>query len=1620
MSLIIQANISLINTQNRLKNNTFNKAASAEKLSSGYRINRAADDAAGLAISEKMRWQIRGLNKGTDNAQEGVSWIQTGDGALDKVHDIIHRMKELAIQSLNDTNTPLDRAALQSEFDSLQSEIDRISDTTMFNTKNIFEEHEPSYYQFEGNVTWQQDQIHVINQGENDLSVTYRRDDGSPVETVTVSVPAGMYTTQELTDEMDDALSAAGIEDITLEYTDSGTFNVNFEGGEKIDSVGGGLSYLLFDMYKGGSVGALVGTTVFPNENSRLRITSENNNMSFTIESFDGVQTQKNITIPEGRYTRSELIDLLNDALKDTTVIAKEYGTGIKLQSDDSIITGFKGNMFKIDEGANVYTSVFYDNVKYGNVQMTKASFVGGLVIPNDSRDSQHQRFYITSSDNELKFKPNGSDTVTAIVIPEGEYTLSEMVNKLNELFKAEGLELDAVINSSGSYSGIKINSTVMGSVSEVGLDESSSAYNTLFVKRVYNSYSTDAVTYRETKADADGYFMGSKVLTGANVPLTITTGLNDSFKLNIDGTKYTITLNAGTYADADAIRNQIDEQLNGAGAAGGYKDMVNVEVSGGRLKLTAAPGSGISDISAEAEAGNEGYNELFIGINVTYKTATVQNTGTASTKPEIILNTPINDPAVITDDNKNITITVDGVNHTVTLPVGDNITHDDITNAIENQIKEQTIITPNTFTRISAVGTETDNNFTETASGKTTSVSKSYSASGTSKDIQGEAGNYEYNNPAKVTMSVSVPNTMVIDNGNNQFQININGTEKSIGLDNGTYTAGRLVSMLQAKIDDAFGRYAGGATVTLTSDNKLVFQARLNEPGSDNEIAGEDTLISFSTQTGSFIKALHTTETAASVTSSSPLQNSIIIQHDNNTFDFTYTENGIAENISLTLDTGTYDRNSFVAQLNKQLKAQGIPVTASLNGTSLKLATDVKGDGTALSYSTGDGGSSVEALFGEMTTKTAASATADRDLQSAITIDAASDIFNMTVNGSNCNITLSHGTYTREKFVEMLNEKLAEASAGIKAELNGNRIKYTTEKEGKDASFSIEYATGGTSMKAMYGETGKTYAGVNAEFTADNKLKLTGTQNGGELSVSSASGGALQTADRVETPINVTKVSGYQSSNHAYIDGVNITEPVTVDRWNNVLQFDYYADGSQKNVSVTLAEKDYTFSELQTELQNQIDTCVGQGELTVAVSASGVRIQAENPGSRYYMGNFSGGFYDKIICSAREITQNVTPSRQNGTTSNDTAYTVGRKDVKNNDIEIKAGVNDTLSLDFQYGGNVSTITMTLDEGVYRGNSLKDMIQEKLNEQLVNSGFEENTIEVGIGGINTGVVGANDDNALNFKLSTAVRLPAQGVYVIDGVSGNAAFSVFYQTDGEIKEAYIRGTKDINEGVTIEAGREDLSFEVDGIKYTINIPAGEYTSEEIINEINDRINAVGAPVIAEVEKGNIKISHKKLGTHEITNVTGGAKQDLFAQENGRTEKDKNIKIQLSSQKGDFLEIEKPVFSTTFLGINSITITKPKYANKAIDRLDKALDMVSDIRSAYGAIQNRIEYAMRSNQNKSENTQRAESGIRDADMAEEMMEYSRYSILQQAAQALMAQVNANADSILTLLS
>lgn len=174
--MVVQHNMTSMNANRQLGITVGNQAKATEKLSSGYKVNRAGDDAAGLTISEKMRSQIRGLNKASTNAEDGISVIQTAEGALNEAHEILQRMNELATQAANDTNTSSDRTAIKKEVDALTSELNRIASTTQFNTMNLLD----------GTFTGKKLQVGALNGQTISISIKTMNATALGVDTLTV------------------------------------------------------------------------------------------------------------------------------------------------------------------------------------------------------------------------------------------------------------------------------------------------------------------------------------------------------------------------------------------------------------------------------------------------------------------------------------------------------------------------------------------------------------------------------------------------------------------------------------------------------------------------------------------------------------------------------------------------------------------------------------------------------------------------------------------------------------------------------------------------------------------------------------------------------------------------------------------------------------------------------------------------------------------------------------------------------------------------------------------------------------------------------------------------------------------------------------------------------------------------------------------------------------------------------------------------------------------------------------------------------------------------------------------------------------------------------------------
>lgn len=207
----INHNIAALNTYRQLSSATSAQSKSMEKLSSGLRINSAADDAAGLAISEKMRAQVRGLDQASANAQDGISLIQTAEGALSETQDILQRMRELAVQAGNDTNTTGDRGEIQKEINQLTSEINRIGNTTEFNTQKLLngQKTDGGYGAEAAKADFGDLTLTAVTKGAsgNDIAAEFVESGNSTA--LSVSVSSGKITVNLATDASGNAVSTA-------------------------------------------------------------------------------------------------------------------------------------------------------------------------------------------------------------------------------------------------------------------------------------------------------------------------------------------------------------------------------------------------------------------------------------------------------------------------------------------------------------------------------------------------------------------------------------------------------------------------------------------------------------------------------------------------------------------------------------------------------------------------------------------------------------------------------------------------------------------------------------------------------------------------------------------------------------------------------------------------------------------------------------------------------------------------------------------------------------------------------------------------------------------------------------------------------------------------------------------------------------------------------------------------------------------------------------------------------------------------------------------------------------------------------------------------------------------
>lgn len=1736
----IQHNMLMVNADRRMNENTNVKKKTVERLSSGYKVNRAADDAAGLSMSEKMRYMIRGLQQGTENAMDGISWVQIGDGSLEEAHGMLHRMTELAIKSSNGTCTDDDRKIMQAEFAHLQKEIDRLTDNTTFNEQHIFQEHDWPNHQIEGSTYWSPNQYHTVREGDNDLVITYALNENDPLETVSITVDPGKYTTKELVDEIDTALEKAGLleKGFRLQYTDRGFCNLNLEGGRIIDGVTGGLSYLLYDNFGGGSLGALIGTTRYTDDTTpRLYIQEgKNNEMYFNVISPEKKEdgsldvTPVTVKLATGTYSKNELIQRIKDQIainapdKNIIVEPQPNGNSIRVYSPDYIISEFKGNMFTIDGG--LYTSVFYDNIKYSE-QVTRypAELQGGYVVRDQAvlstYDPEGSTFHFKKGVNDkLVLNPNGRGRLEIDMTPMDGKNIDSVVNYLQDQLRAftwqdedgtthqgAGLNVEKVTsalsnayNANGTlegrsrFAGIRIISTEMGPESTIGIDKTAStAYDTLFRAQRVTNYSADATFGgNDTTPDTNDYLVGLRSLAAG---LKAEAGKSDSFDIQVNsGDWETVTLTAGDYT-ADTLAGAIQGKLD---AIYGPNKLVVSNVSD-RIRIEGAD-SDIKGIALRAHTEDDGtkniaYQEIF--QSVTYsQDYEYDGYSTTKQKAEILLPEvkELKDGKITIDAaHGNLTVRVDagltGVyDHSVNLT--GSWTLDELKTKIETAMptKEE----PIRFNQLDDHGYTTT--ITAASSvvrdGQTRSNASTFSQygkqTGYTPPTEGGDMAMEGNRPAVMTFAAALGEQVVISDANKDFNFTLNGIYHKIDLKakigSGSFSRADFVSKLQnainAELDAAPDAY-GGLLVELDSSNRLKLTAGLKLPGDGVWPGGATDITMEVTQKGGFVYNLHDaslsaqarltasskTDLAGSYNYSRAINNGFT---GSGTLDLTLEKpDGTTQNIRVTID-GAANRTEIQSKLNDWFKKNNYNLSATVGTYDLVVETtgDWKADGYKISIDTSTGKSDIkDKLFGyandnyKMENKTGITVTTSASMQSAPIVFQSDQSFQMIVDNNTINATIKKGTYNN--WDDMKNEiQRAVGSTVTVTRDSYGRLSFTTvSKNGKDSVIKLSYQNN-SALSTIFGT--RKIAGVTADFdvvetnddgtpkkvqlrltrkpydesNAADKGKIYVETNALNSTAHKAGSFIMPKANYTSPPSN----PGHHSTLHSFMQGAKlkpVNGKVEINQYNKELSF-YFSENygitgnTPQEIKITMDEGDYSSEELKNALQEKLDQATGgERKLNVLLQNGGLRIESVKAGSKYRIHTDteaaslrpSGGFYDKILCG-NEMTNRISNpvTDKEGRQDGGQVYAMGRQDVKNKITKIQKDGNDELSLEFTTPTGKYKLEMVLDPGYYNSDQLVKQIQTKLDEELEKKGLPKGLIEavVGYQDPESHIIGAIDDRALAFKLSDNVSAPQNGKYVIEAIGGTAAFSVFYQTEGDITRAYVMGGQDITRGVQIREGSNTLSMDVDGESYELELDPGYYaTADDLIKHINEKLKEADAPLKAYEDGGRLKLMHTKYGKHTINHLAGSVKNQLFFRESGEWAGRQPMRLRVSGVSGDWIEVDKPWMDTASLGINTLTIEKFKNAQKAITRLKQAVTKVSEVRSYFGALQNRLESTVRNNQNKTENTTAAESRIRDADFSKEAVENSISNILEQSGTSMMAQIMQNSKLILQLL-
>lgn len=1312
---------------------------SLEKLSSGYAINRAADDAAHLAISEKARAVIAGLEQGTKNITDGISYLHSQDGSSQEIQNMLHRLEELAVQASNGTYDDVDREAIDCEYQQLLDEIGQITDTSDFNGVPLFEKHMEAYGLKEG-VVVHNDPIE-IDSTNTPVIIGYSVD-GVHKE-YSINIPYGTYDPDELADMIDTELYKKA-PNLIIGLNADKQFTMQVEPGS-LDYIGGPGASLFYDAKIGSSDGYLLGVTVFQSDNAKLQIfNGENDVMSFRLGNDD---TLYSVTLDPGRYTRWELIDHINSKIiaagipgnvRAVPETNKDGGKIIGLASSKTI-TGLSGNFIKMDKKS----SPIYDIACYGYTNNTQSVLSGKKVIGANTEIIRGRNDYFT-----LDLKWYGSDgsaesrRVTVDLLDSGENertyaTPLDLAARINDQL-GDDLPFTAEISSSGT---LEIKSDQYGDKCNVDLVESAApspfmVYD-LFDAGSLRKLAPSQVTSQFTPASVTS----KKTLDSSIVIPADENELSIILQTDIGTKNVDISVAAGTYT-ASSLQSALNDAV--ALSYPDLADKINFTV-GKNITISAVEFEGADIKTIALSSSASAYNRLIAGVYYTDNYTIEQ--GKEETYQSSSGTMPSGQPAVTSTSGSSVNV-VNYVDQTSsTSQKQENfIIYNKITPTIKNGYEVE-IDNGESF-----VGDVTVEEFP--AEMTMPNVMTQFTADGVSR--------------RDINLTLSVTD----ENGTSSFDILVpNGSTKEQALSlinaglgsaataslNGnslvvkTASKGADVKIACGNCTMAYSAYknslAGRSDAVIDVEhNRVYVPSSLTVPNAASQLPytvddSNDRLIFKAGATNYDISLAHKTYTSVSELAAE--LNSKIALSDGGTAKTTVTVGTDGKSLLFrgpATETGTVSINSSsTCDIYKTKVVSETSGNPNYNPATGKIETPAKivaagfdshfpmtvtsaNNTITFKYNSPDEGTrDITIVIPDGTYSSPADAAsaisgviaADPSLSSIISVSYVSSgtdkglVFKTVKGGDGYSLSDMDGT-------SRLDEYISKASVG-----SGGTVDTVTNKVIYPATitnnyFSSLFSGSGLEITSSNKHVALTVNGTTAEFdlnegnysgnagmndilsqlrTGFSGSGLTVSVSGSTITMTTDGKGSTQSISMSSantSPIFKRSRSVGKENSVARVDrrcavtGKNKISTIEIHDYDNKMSFEYSVEAGGNLVSgtadISIPAGSYTADTLAAALQTAIDGKLGPDQLTVTASNGYISIIGAGPSDTRSINNFDGRLFDKVFQDASYYSVRTHTETAGTSTGSNISYIVGRNDLEpESEDEISSGKNVTI-----------------------------------------------------------------------------------------------------------------------------------------------------------------------------------------------------------------------------------------------------------------------------------------------------------------------------------------------------